>query len=77
MITAEENANAADADEDTDDLSGMVTDVEKYRGDEDDHDDSPKVDELSGEDGPVGLLALRCGVRKDFRGLTYIDKQGQ
>ena len=77
MIAAEENANAADADEDTDDLGGMVTDMEKDRGDEDDHDDGPKVDELSGEDSSVGSLALRCGVRKDFRGLTYIDKQAQ
>ena len=77
VIAAEENANAAYADKDTDDLSGVVTDMEKYRGDEDDHDDGPKVDELSGEDRPVGSLALLCGVRKEFWKLTYIDKQAQ
>ena len=77
VIAAEEDANTADTDEDTDDLSGMVTDMEEDRGDEDDHDDGPKVDKLSRKDSPVGLSALRCGARKEFWGLTYIDKQAQ
>ena len=59
VVRAEEDADAADADEDADDLGRVVADAEENRGDEDDHDDGPEVDKLSGEDGPVGLLALQ------------------
>lgn len=59
VVGAEEDADAADADEDAGDLRRVVTDVEEDEGDEDDHDDGPEVDELSGEDGAVGSLALR------------------
>lgn len=57
VVAAEEDADAADADEDADDLGRVVADVEEDGGDEDDHYDGPEVDELGGEDGPVGLLA--------------------
>lgn len=57
VVAAEEDADAADADEDAGDLGGVVADVEEDGGDEDDHYDGPEVDELGGEDGPVGELA--------------------
>lgn len=69
MVAAEENADAADADEDADDLGGVVADMEEYRGDEDDHYDSPEVNELSGEDCSVGLLALRLAQAESYRDL--------
>lgn len=46
VVGAEEDADAADADEDADDLGGVVADVEEDGRDEDDHDDGPEVDEL-------------------------------
>ena len=46
MIGAEEDADAADADEDADDLGGVIADTEEDGRDEDDHDDGPEVDEL-------------------------------
>lgn len=57
VVAAEEDADAADADEDADDLGRVVADVEEDGGDEDDHYDGPEIDQLGGEDGPVGLLA--------------------
>lgn len=46
VVRAEEDADATDADEDADNLGGMVTDVEKNERDEDDHYDGPEIDEL-------------------------------
>lgn len=46
VVGAKEDAHAADADEDADDLGGMVADVEENEGDEDDHYDGPEIDEL-------------------------------
>ena len=46
VVRAEEDADAADADEDADDLGGMVADVEENARDEDDHYDGPEIDEL-------------------------------
>lgn len=51
VVGAEEDADAADADEDADDLGRVVADVEEDEGDEDDDYDGPEVDEL----GYVGL----------------------
>lgn len=55
MITGEQDTHAADADEDAEDLCGMVADVEEEKGDGDDEDDGPEVDELGGEDGGVAV----------------------
>ena len=55
MVGAHENAKTADADEDADDLSGVVPHVEEEEGDDDDEDDGPEVDELGGEDGGVAV----------------------
>ncbi len=55
MIAGEQDAHAADADEDAEDLGGVVADVEKEEGDGDDKDDGPEVDELGGEDGGVAV----------------------
>ena len=55
MIGANENAKTADADKDSDDLSGVVADTEEEEGDDDDKDDGPEVDELGGEDGGVAV----------------------
>lgn len=46
VVGAEEDAHAANADEDADDLGGMVADVEENEGDDDDHYDGPEIDEL-------------------------------
>ena len=46
VVGTEEDAHAADADEDADDLGGVVAHVEEDEGDEDDHYDGPEVDEL-------------------------------
>ena len=59
VVAAEEDADAADADEDADDLRWVVAHVEEDGGDEDDHYDGPEVDQLGGEDGSVGLLVWR------------------
>ena len=46
MVGPKEDAHTTDADEDADDLGGVVADVEEDEGDEDDHYDRPEVDQL-------------------------------
>ena len=55
VITGEQDSHAADADEDAEDLGGVVADAEEEEGDGDDEDDGPEVDELGGEDGGVAV----------------------
>ena len=55
MIRGEQDTHATDADEDAEDLGGVVADVEEEEGDGDDEDDGPEVDELGGEDGGVAI----------------------
>ena len=55
MVGANENSKTADADEDSDDLSGVVAHAQEEEGDDDDEDDGPEVDELGGEDGGVAV----------------------
>ena len=55
VVAAEEDADAADADEDAEDLRPVVADPEEDAGDEHYHDDGPEVDQLRAEDGGVAV----------------------
>jgi hypothetical protein len=55
VIGAEENAHAADADEDAEDLGPVVADAEEEEGYRDDDNDGPEVNQLRGEDGGVAV----------------------
>ncbi len=46
VIAAKENADAAYANENANDLGGMVADMQEDERNQDDHDDSPEIYEL-------------------------------
>lgn len=54
VIARQQDAGAADADEDADDLEDLVAHAQQQEGDDDDDDDGPEVDELGRED--VGVV---------------------
>lgn len=55
VVGGDEDAHAADADEDAEDLGVVVADVQQEEGDDDDDDDGPEVDQLGGEHGCVAI----------------------
>ena len=55
MIASEKDAYPADADGYPQDLGPVVADVQEDKGDDDDEDDGPEVDQLRGEDGGVSV----------------------
>ena len=55
VVATQEDAHAADADENTDDLGDVVADSEHEKGEDDDDDDGPEVDQLRAKDGGVAV----------------------
>lgn len=55
MVTAEEDAHAADTDEDAEDLRPMITHMEEGEGENHHENDGPEVDELRRQDGSVSV----------------------
>ena len=59
MVRADEDAHAADADNDAENLEEAVAHAEEEEGDDDHHHDGPEVDELCAED--VGVAVRQDG----------------
>merc|ERR1712098_112604 len=55
VVGADQDANAANADDDPDDLRPVVADLEEEEGENDHNDDSPEVDELGAHNGGVAI----------------------
>lgn len=55
VVGPEEDAHAADAEQDADDLQPVVAHLEEEEGDDDHDDNGPEVDELGGQDGGVAV----------------------
>lgn len=55
VVGGEEDAHAADADDDAEELGPVVADLQEEEGDGDDDDDGPEVDQLRREDGGVAV----------------------
>lgn len=55
VVARDEDADAADADQDADDLGDVVAHAQEAKRDDDDGDDGEEVDELRGEDGGVAV----------------------
>ena len=55
MVRGEQDAEAADADQDANDLGQVVAHAQEDGGDQHDEDDGPEVDELRGQDGGVAV----------------------
>ncbi|KAH6604416.1 hypothetical protein Trco_007862 [Trichoderma cornu-damae] len=55
VVGGEEDAHAAAADEDADDLEGLVAHAQQGEGDDDDADDGPEVEQLGGQEVGVAV----------------------
>ena len=55
MVTREQDAHPPDADEDANDLGGMVAHMQEAKGEDDDENDGPEIDELRREDRGVAV----------------------
>lgn len=58
LVGSENDAYAADAEKNTDDLGPVVADLEEKKGDYHDDYDGPEVDELGGEDGGLKMILV-------------------
>lgn len=70
VVAAEQDAHAANADQDADDLGRVVANVQEEERNQNDEDNGPEVDQLRGEDGGVA-------VREDGEVISFHIKEGE